>query len=121
MDRGERRDRTYRKAKSRRRKLLDAVGVPRDEFRRFYKEDERFLDTEPEGKFRNNNVANKYAGRGVSVKTNRRKGHSVHRAKLGAYGPAMYWSPHDQRQLDAAQEEPLPEENEPIQKKEIQP
>ena len=101
MDRAERRDRTERKAKSRKRKLLDVVGVPCDEMRMFFKENQRFLDTEPAGKFRNNHVANEYASHGQSVKTNRRKGHSNYRSKHGAYGVAMNWKPHDQAQIDA--------------------
>ncbi len=101
MKRGERRDRTERKATSRKRKLLNAIGAPRDEFRRFYAEGERFLDTEPEGKFRNNSIANEYASCGKSRKTNRKKGHANYRAKTGAYGAAMDWKPHDKAQLDA--------------------
>ena len=102
--RGERRDRTKRKAKSRRKKLLRTFGAPSDEFRRFYDEDERFLDTEPEGKFRNNSVANEYAHYGSGIRTNRKKGHSNYRSK-GSYGAAMNWKPHDKRQLDAGEDD----------------
>ena len=114
MDRAERRDRTKRKAKSRKRKLLDVVGVPCDEMRMFFKENQRFLDTEPEGKFRNNHIANEYASHGRSVKTNRRKGHSNYKSKRGAYGVAMNWKPHDQAQIDAMDddEEELGDEKE---------
>ena len=63
------------------------------------------LDEQPLGKFRNNNIANEYASGGCSQKTNRRKGHSTYRAKLGAYGKAMDWKPHDQRQIDKGNQE----------------
>lgn len=101
MDRAERRDRTERKAKSRKRKLLAVVGVPCDAMRKFFKKNQRFLDTEPEGKFRNNSIANEYASYGHPPKTNRRKGHANYRSKTGAYGVAMNWKPHDQAQIDA--------------------
>ena len=104
MNRGERRDLTKRKAESRRKRLISAKGVPSKEAREHYMR-QRFLDTEPIGKFRNNNIANEYGGAGTSIKTNRRKGHSVYRAKLGAYGKAMNWKPHDQRQIDSEEDD----------------
>ena len=100
MDRGERRDRTERKAKSRRRKLLDLVGVPDDWMRKYFSKNARFLDTEPEGKFRNNSIANEYANYGKPRKTNRKKAHSNYRSK-GGYGVAMDWKPQDRRQIDS--------------------
>ena len=101
MDRAERRDRTERKAKSRKRKLMDAIGARRREMWILFGGGARFLHTEPEGKFRNNSIANEYASYGHPPKTNRRKGHANYRSKTGAYGVAMDWKPHDRAQLDA--------------------
>ncbi len=97
-NRGERRDRTKRKEKSRKRKLENVIGGC------------EWIDEKPLGKFENNSISNEYASYGHSVKTNRRKGHSNYRSK-GSYGPAMNWKPHDKRQLDVEENE-LDDENE---------
>lgn len=99
MTRGERRDRTRRKAKSRKHRLKNALGVS---FSGSWSR--RELNAEPDGKFRNNSIANEYTHYGCELKTNRKKGHSNYRRK-GAYGVAMDWKPHDQRQIDQWEED----------------
>lgn len=91
-NRGERRDRTKRKEKSRKRKLETAVGAS------------DWIDEKPLGKFENNSISNEYAHCGTPIKTNRKKGHSNYRSK-GSYGPAMNWKPRDKRQLDVEENE----------------
>ena len=91
-NRGERRDRTERKEKSRKRKLETAIGYS------------DWIDEKPLGKFENNSISNEYANCGTPIKTNRKKGHSNYRSK-GQYGPAVRWKPHDKRQLDRGDNE----------------
>ena len=91
-NRGERRDRTERKEKSRKRKLETAIGYS------------DWIDEKPLGKFENNSISNEYASYGHSIKTNRKKGHSNYRSK-GSYGAAMNWKPHDKRQLNKGEDE----------------
>ena len=93
-NRGERRRIDRLKAKARRKKLL-RLTVGRNGTVC------ETIENEPKGKFRNNNIINKYTHYGRAKKTNRRKGHSTYRVKLGDYGVAMDWKPHDQRQLDS--------------------
>ena len=52
-----------------------------------------------EGQLRNNNDMNRLGGGGVSRKTKAKHSHSTYRHK-GAYGKAIQYKPHDQRQID---------------------
>lgn len=52
-----------------------------------------------EGQLRNNNDMNRVGQHGTAKKTKAKHGHASYRHK-GAYGPAIDYSPRDQRQID---------------------
>lgn len=61
-----------------------------------------------DGYLANNNEMNKYGQRGRAKKTKTKNGHASYRHK-GAYGPAINRTIHDQRQVDAMDQQELEE------------
>lgn len=62
-----------------------------------------------DGYLNNNNEMNKYGHGGYAKKTNTKHGHASYRHK-GAYGAAINRSRHDQRQVDAMDQQEMGEE-----------
>lgn len=67
-----------------------------------------FCDTEEikDGYLDNNNEMNKYGQRGKAQKTKSKHGHASYRHS-GTYGPAVKRTVHDQRQVDAMDEQEM--------------
>lgn len=61
-----------------------------------------------DGYLNNNNEMNRYGQRGRAKKTKTKNGHASYRHK-GAYGPAINRTTHDQRQVDAMDQQELEE------------
>ena len=94
MDRAKRRKNTFHKIKQRL-ELLKNLGRDKS----FCK---NFDNDVVKGKLENSSEVSARITGGCSKKTNRRKAHSNYRTKLGGYGKENNYSPHDQRQVDKA-------------------
>ena len=70
-----------------------------------------FCDAEKikDGYLDNNNEMNKYGQRGKAKKTKTKNSHATYRHN-GAYGPAVKRTVHDQRQVDAMNEQEMESE-----------
>lgn len=70
----------------------------------YHKKDRKHYNDLAVGELRNNNIMNASTNGGVAKKSKAKHGHSSYRHK-GTYGPAIDYSPNDQRQIDSFNEQ----------------